>query len=116
MNKYIRALRAVKKEGTEDSVRRTGVPISDLVSRGLVVRRKRTDKKYTIPENAPRWAYKFRLSRKRYGVEERLTNKVIIKLTNKGKNYLKRYLKTKNDSDNEDKVDDVVDNIDNENY
>lgn len=84
MNKYARALQKIEEGATSG----LGVPVGELVSRGLVVRRSSTSRKYVAPDGAPRWAIRYRSSRKKYGVEERVMNNTSLKLTERGSKLL----------------------------
>jgi len=109
VHKYARALQEIIKKPTEEAVRRVGVSVGDLVSRSLVVRQKRAEKRYLVPEGAPCWATRFRYSRKKYGIEEHTSEKTILKITERGQRYLKRESKNEKDkSETDDKL--IVDN------
>jgi len=102
MNKYARALEEITKKPTEEAVRRVGVSVGDLVSRSLVVRQKRAETRYLVPEGAPCWATRFRYSRKKYGIEEHTSEKTILKITERGQRYLKRESRKKPPEDESD--------------
>lgn len=85
-------LKAFEKRPSEKEIKKSGFPISRLMARGLIVRKRDIKKNYEIPEDAPRWAFKFRSSRKKYGVEEVIEEDVCYELTVKGKRVLRSKL------------------------
>lgn len=105
MNKLIKQLKEIAKEPTEKLAKRSGVNVGDLISKGLIERYKKTDKKYLVPENAPQWATKFRYSRKKYGIEEHAIEETHLRLTSRGKIKIKNS-KDKKEEDSEPKKDD----------
>jgi len=88
MNKYSRALKEIEKNPTEKTARRMGIPIGELISRGLAMRQKTIGKKYIVPKGTPIWASSYKYSRKKYGIEEHITENVILKITDRGRRYL----------------------------
>lgn len=107
MDRISRQLSRIGAGIPEKDAKRAGIPVADLVSRGLL-RRYRTDqKKYLVPEGVPRWATKFRHSRKKYGVEEHVIESIIIKLTDRGSRYIKSRSISKTDKIDEPVMEDI---------
>lgn len=81
--------------------KKAGIHVPNLKSKGLVEIKKEKLKRYLVPENAPRWAVKFKYSRKLHGIEEHITEKNYVIPTKKGSYLLKREGK-KTEPDEED--------------
>lgn len=81
--------------------KKAGIHVPNLKSKGLVEIKKERLKRYLVPENAPRWAVKFKYSRKLHGIEEHVTEKSYVIPTRKGSNLLKHKGK-KTEPDEED--------------
>jgi len=95
VNKLIKQLKIISEKPTEKLAKRSGVNVGDLISKGLIERYKETTKKYLVPENAPKWATKFRYSRKKHGIEEHSIEETYLRLTSRGSAKLKNVKKDK---------------------
>jgi hypothetical protein len=85
------------------------VDIRRLLSLGLVKRTNSTQVNYHIPQGAPRWAAKYKFTRKKYSVSESSEDNKQYMLTEKGKRRLKNLAmkrmksNTKKEEEKEDK-------------
>lgn len=103
MNKLIKQLKEISKRPTEKLAKRSGINVGDLISKGLIERYVETTNKYLIPEGAPRWAVKFRYSRKKHGIEEHIVEETYLRLTSRGSMKIKNV--KKDDEVEEPKID-----------
>ena len=87
--------------------------IHKLLSLGII--RKKIIKENTsrIPDDAPRWAKKFKFTRKKYNIEIIETKSVYIELTSKGKKCIKKFSKDQ-DEISENLPEDISNNVDDE--
>lgn len=84
----LKALRQI--DGLSDKKAKTlGIDYLDLLGKGLIKKTIKSESKYLIPANAPRWAAKYKFTRKKHNIEEVKSDSVIFKLTDKGNKILK---------------------------
>lgn len=69
--------------------------ISELVNKCFAIRTNKVSVKYDIKNDTPRWAYKYRFSRKKYGVKTHEVNESIIKPTAKAMKLYRKLIKMK---------------------
>ncbi len=80
----VKVLRKIGKGVPVEKALSLGINYRELISSGLARKVVRKESKLFIPAGAPRWASKFKFSRKKHGIEESITEHSMIVLTEKG--------------------------------
>lgn len=99
MNRLGRDLNRFKNGMTDKDAKKLGVNMGSLLRNGFIIRKTIKNSSFLVPEDAPRWATKYKFTRKKYGIKEVVDETVTYQVTTKGKNFLKRINKKSDDSD-----------------
>lgn len=85
-----------------------GINVRKLLSLGLIRKISRSTTNYKIPEDAPRWATKYKFTRKKYKVTENSSVSDNYMITDKGKrrlrNLILKRLKPEEDDEDDTKI------------
>lgn len=84
-------LRVLKSIGNGVPVKKAmklGIDYRSLIAKGLVSKVVKTESKFLIPADAPRWAIKYKFLRKKHGITENTIDSQILVLTEKAKRIL----------------------------
>ena len=98
----LKVLRAVGNGVPVKKALQLGIDYRSLIASGLARKIVKKESKFLVPANSPRWALKYKFTRKKHGIEETVTESEVIILTEKAKTLLKK--RRKDDSDDEEKV------------
>jgi len=91
---------------TADVAKKAGISISELLRRSYIRKKTLKESRFEIPEGVPRWAVKYKFTRKKYGIQEIAEEKVSYKMTLRGVNALKFYNGKKQDVEEKDNTND----------
>lgn len=78
-----------------------GIDYRSLIAKGLVSKIVKKESKFLIPDDAPRWAIKYKFLRKKHGIIENITDNQILVLTEKAKRILMQSRHRDDDEDDE---------------
>lgn len=84
-----------------------GINVQRLLSLGLIKKVVNKEKRFKIPEDAPRWAAKYKFTRKKYKVAENIESKEFYTLTSKGKRKLRNLKSSRLKADEEEEEDNL---------
>jgi hypothetical protein len=111
MNK-IKQLTIIKNEKLSyDKAIKLGIDVSGLRNNGLIMVKTIKNKSFDIPKNTPKYASKYKFTRKRYGIKDiNSENKTII-ITEKGLKLLKKSVKKEVEEEPSTKETEVEDDL-----
>ena len=106
--KLLRQLKTIGNGMSEANAKKLGISTSKLVSLGLATKNVKNEVSYIKVEGAPRWAAKYKFTRKKYGIEENTSSEVTYKLTSRGRTKIK-YLSRSASEEPDEVVEEVED-------
>ena len=95
------------KSLTLKEIKSKNINVSKLRNLGLVCKKTVESSKIVVPEGAPRWAIKYKFTRKKYGIYKDLKLNEEYCITNKGLRQLNRDKRKENKDEDENIKDEV---------